>query len=233
MSALAGTLRPQLVATMSSFPSPSRSPAAMPIQRLVHLLKPHESGAGTKLPLPVQQDENRSPLPREHEIGMPVAVDVGEHRGGNHADVLEHPRVRGVEDVGAANVSIELGRRRQRIPPGKRASADEQVERAVAVVVARRPSDRSTTAATARPSSPPRRRPARRRSPATLRGTSFPSQFDRPSSTLFVPLPAAPRTVVKSAGAMGPCDGFGTRWPCSLWNTPSRPPFPAPTSKSS
>ena len=45
-----GVLRPQLVTTRSSRPSPSKSPVAMPFHRLLKSLSPHSAVTSRSLP---------------------------------------------------------------------------------------------------------------------------------------------------------------------------------------
>ena len=89
-------LRPQLVATMSSLPSPSRSPVASPFQRLVHRSSPHDAGAGENRPTVVEQQLNRRPLAREQQVGIAIAVDVRERCAGDEACGGEHTVIRGI-----------------------------------------------------------------------------------------------------------------------------------------
>ena len=84
----------------------------------------------------VQQDRDRPPLDRQHKIGATVTIHVGEHRRRDETDLPQERGVRGVERERAMLVPIERRGRGGGVPTRHRATADEKIEIAIAVVVA-------------------------------------------------------------------------------------------------
>ena len=77
----------------------------------------------------VPQQADRAPVAGERQVGITVAIEVGENRAAHEADVGE-----GLGDhEDAAVVPQEQRCRRLRIPPGDGAPADEEVEVAIPV----------------------------------------------------------------------------------------------------
>ena len=82
---------------------------------------------------------DRAPFERQQQVGPAVAVDIGPGRGGDHADVAQPGRehVRDIDEF-AADIAIQETARDLGAVPGDDASADKDVEFAVAVEISGR-----------------------------------------------------------------------------------------------
>ncbi len=84
----------------------------------------------------VQQQPQRFPLTRQHEVGVSIAIHVGQYRGRHHADVTQHERVQRVELEAAVHVSKQSGRCGERILLRHRTRPNEEIDTTIVVHVA-------------------------------------------------------------------------------------------------